>query len=249
MHEPITQSLTADCDRLGVGLEVNTKLSEQDRAVLRALPISIRTLVPDQILMEEGDRPTHACLVLSGLLCSHKVLADGGRQIIAFWVAGEVPDLQGLHLSTMDHGINALSTARVALVPHQALRELSAGNPAVAAALWRKTLIDAAIYREWIASLGRRSAYGRIAHLICELYTRFHAAGIASDHTLPLGLTQDELGDATGLSTVHVNRILQQLRGEALIRTRGREVSILDWFGLTRAGGFDPAYLHLKTAG
>ena len=141
--------------------------------------------------------------------------------------------------------MGTLVPSKVAFIPHESIHELIATHQTLAAALWRDTLIDAAVFREWIVGIGRRSAYTRIAHLLCELLARFRAVALTSDHTFPLPITQAELGDALGLSTVHVNRSLQELRGDGLITTEGRTVIVNDWQGLKKAGEFEPTYLHL----
>ncbi len=145
----------------------------------------------------------------------------------------------------MDHSLGTLERSMVAFIPHESLREVAAEHPNIAAVLWRDTLIDAAVFREWMVGIGRRSAYARIAHLLCELVVRFRAVELTEDHKIDLPITQNELGDALGLSTVHVNRSLQELRGEDLIRSEGRTLMVEDWEGLKKAGEFDPIYLHL----
>jgi CRP-like cAMP-binding protein len=132
------------------------------------------------------------------------------------------------------------------IIEHEAIQQLCTRSPRIAAALWRETLIDAAIFREWIASIGQRTAYSRIAHLLCEMFVRFRAAGLAKGYSVPFPITQGELGDAQGLSSVHVNRSLQALRLDRLITLGSGTLTILDWEGLRQAGDFDPTYLHLR---
>ncbi len=114
------------------------------------------------------------------------------------------------------------------------------------AALWRETLIDASIFREWMISIGRRDAFARLSHLLCELLVRMRAVELAQDHSCKLPITQSEFGDALGLSTVHINRTLQEIRKAKLITLKGDTLKVLDWDGLQKAGEFDPAYLHLE---
>ncbi|RWP96594.1 MAG: Crp/Fnr family transcriptional regulator [Mesorhizobium sp.] len=135
---------------------------------------------------------------------------------------------------------------RLGSIPHSALRRICEQRPRVATAFWRSTLIDAAIYREWVTNVGRRDAYARTAHMLCELIVRLRFAGRIEDHVADLPITQAALGDAVGLSAVHVNRTLQALRGDGLIATSGTKLRALDWPGLVRAGDFDPTYLHQK---
>jgi len=147
----------------------------------------------------------------------------------------------------MDHSLGTLARSKLAFLSHETVRDLTRCCPRIADAFWRETLIDAGIFREWMVGLGRREAYARVAHLLCELYVRLKAVGLANGHAYELPLTQAELGDAFGLSTVHVNRTLQDLRGEGLITLGSRSVTVKDWERLRAAGEFDPTYLHLKT--
>jgi CRP-like cAMP-binding protein len=137
----------------------------------------------------------------------------------------------------------------VGLVPHSAILSAMQRHPSLQTALWRDTLIDAGVFRTWMAGIGRRTAYARIAHLLCELFVRMRAIGEADEEGFQLFITQTEIADALGLSSVHVNRVLKELRGHRLIATPGRYVSILSWEGLQTAGEFDPTYLHLRASG
>jgi CRP-like cAMP-binding protein len=145
----------------------------------------------------------------------------------------------------MDHSVGALAPSTVAFIPHSALHELTRRYPGIAAALWRETLIDAAIFREWVTNVGSRSAYRRTAHVLYEFFVKMRSVGLATGDHCSFPLTQQEIGDATGLSVVHVNRTLQQLRGDGLIELKGRKLTILDYDGIAEAGQFDPSYLHL----
>jgi CRP-like cAMP-binding protein len=160
--------------------------------------------------------------VVEGFACSYKHSHEGKRQIMFFYIPGDIPDLQSLHLEVMDHNIGTLTPTKAAFIPHAALHDLIQRHPGLAAAFWRDTLIDGAIFREWVINVGRRDAYARLAHLLCELVARLSAVGLVTDWSFLLPVTQAELGDATGLSTVHVNRVLQELRGNGLITSKGR---------------------------
>jgi len=164
---------------------------------------------------------------------------------MSFQIAGDMCDLHSFLLGEMDHSVGTLTPCKVACIPHAALSDIIDKYPRIARALWRDTLIDAAVFREWMVGLGRRSSYGRGARLLCEGYVRCEAVGLAVDHRFPFPITQTELGDATGLSLVHMNRTLQELRRDGLITFRDKTVDITDWEGLQRAGEFDPKYLHL----
>jgi CRP-like cAMP-binding protein len=146
----------------------------------------------------------------------------------------------------MDHSLGTLTKSRVALIPHETVRAFIRAHPRIGDVFWRDTLIEAAVFREWVTNVGRREAYGRIAHVICELYVRFRAVGLNDGDSYEMPVTQAELADATGLSTVHVNRTMQALRANGLIKTENGRVVIQDWEGLQEAGEFDPTYLHIR---
>jgi CRP-like cAMP-binding protein len=170
---------------------------------------------------------------------------------MSFYIPGDIPDLQSLHLEVMDHSLATVIASKVAFIPHDVvrafLRAFLRAHPRIADVFWRDTLIDAAVFREWVVNVGRRDAYARIAHVLCEVYVRLRAVGLVNGRAFEMPVTQAELGDATGLSTVHVNRTLQELRGNGLITTKknGR-VAIEDWERLQAAGEFDATYLHIK---
>jgi len=222
-------------------------LSDDERNALQSITGTIKTLDAHQDIAREGDRPSACCLILEGFAYRYKLTETGKRQILSFHIPGEIPDLQSLHLGVMDHSLGTLARSKLAFLSHETVRDLTRRCPRIADAFWRETLIDAGIFREWMVGLGRREAYARVAHLLCELYVRLKAVGLANGHAYELPLTQAELGDAFGLSTVHVNRTLQDLRGEGLITLGSRSVTVKDWERLRAAGEFDPTYLHLKT--
>jgi CRP-like cAMP-binding protein len=231
-------------ERLITKLQSITELSEADMAAIRTLPIHVRMLPANTEIVAEGDRPTECCLLLEGLVCRSRTTFEGRRQILSFHTAGDIPDLQSLHLHVMDHTVATLPSCALGFIPHSNMRALTRANPNVAAAMWRDTLIDAAIFREWMLGLGRRSAEQRMAHLLCEMAQRMQAVGLGVDGSYQLPVTQIDLADALGLSNVHVNRVLQKLRGENLLRLERTTVSVLDWEGLRTLGEFDPVYLH-----
>jgi CRP-like cAMP-binding protein len=242
MHEP--DNLHQEHARLIRKLDSIADLSDEERRAIFALPMTVRKFAADQDVVREGDRPSECCLVVEGFAGSYKHSQDGSRQFMAFYVPGDMPDLQSLYLDVMDHSITTLVPSKLAFIPHAALHEVTRRYSGLAAALWRDTLIDAAIFREWIVNVGRRPAYARLAHLLCELIAKLRAVGLMAG-SFELPLTQEELGDAMGLSTVHVNRTLQELRANGLIRSEGRTLIVEDWEALKEAGEFDPTYLHL----
>lgn len=228
-------------------LESIVDLSPEERDALSRLPLMVRDLRAGQDFVRDGDRPSQCCTILEGFAFRYKNLEGGRRQIFAFHTPGDTPDLQSIHLSVMDHSLGALTKCKVASIPHDAVRTLIRAHPRIGEVLWRDTLIDAAIFREWMVGIGRRDAYARIAHLFCELFARLQLIGLTEGNSCEMPLTQAEIGDALGLSTVHVNRSLQALRGDGLIRAHQHStLTILDWEGLKAAGEFDPTYLHIR---
>jgi CRP-like cAMP-binding protein len=227
-------------------LESTTPLTPDERSAVLQLPLTVKVVPANSDIVREGDRPNECCLVLEGFVCRYKLLHDGRRQILSFHIAGDIPDVQNLHLEIMDHSLSALVRSTVGLIPHQALDRLHDTHPRLAKVFWRDTLIDAAIFREWMASIGRRTAIERAARMLCEVLVRMRAVGLATDHHCELPLTQTELADALGISTVHVNRVLQELRANGLIVLSGGSLTIQDWTGLKEVAGFDPTYLHLR---
>ncbi|KLK90774.1 Crp/Fnr family transcriptional regulator [Microvirga vignae] len=226
-------------------LESIAPLAPDEKAALLRLPLRLKTVAADQDIVCEGDTPSECCLIVEGFACRYSLTAEGKRQILSFHISGDIPDLQSLHLDVMDHSLGTLVPSKLAFIQHDDLRSLMRNQPRLGDLFWRDTLIDAAVFRQWLVGIGRREAYGRIAHLLCELLVRLRAVELVEDHAFNLPVTQAELGDALGISTVHVNRVLQELRGENLISLSGSSLKVLDWEGLQEAGEFDATYLHL----
>ena len=220
-------------------------LTAEETECLAGLSLSSKSFPADQDVVNEGERPSESCLVVEGFVCRYKLTESGKRQIFSFHLPGDLPDLQSLHLQVMDHSVMTLTPSKLAFIPHESLKKIMHQRPRIADLMWRDTLIDAAVFREWMLGIGRRSAETRIAHVLCEVLVRMRAVGLANAHACELPITQAELGDALGLSTVHVNRSLQELRGRGLITLRGSVLTVEDWEGLKKAGEFDPTYLHL----
>ena len=220
--------------------------SPEEKAALIAAAGSIEVFAAGSDLVSEGDRPTRSMLVAQGFTTRYRLMADGTRQITAIHLPGDFVDLHSFLLKTMDHAVGALSSCRVVTFPHANLKVITEQYPHLTRMLWLMTLLDAAIHREWIVAMGRRSALEQMAHLLCEIFTRLSVVGLGDRHSeLILPINQTELGDSLGLSTVHVNRTLQQLRAEQLIIWQGQSVRILDWDRLASIAEFDAAYLHL----
>jgi CRP-like cAMP-binding protein len=204
---------------------------------------------PASYLVREGEPPEICALLITGFAYRHKVTGDGERQIMSVHMPGEFLDLQNCFLEVADHNVQALTRCEIATVPASALRKLSQEHPAVARAMWIDTLVDAAIFREWIVNVGRRDSLSRISHLLCELALRLQAAGLARDHRYEMPMTQEQIADCTGLTPVHVNRVLKELGRMGLIEREKRSVSILQWDRLQAIGDFNSRYLHLETGG
>lgn len=237
----------ADLETFIRRLEQRDAVSAEEREVLIAAAGSRESYEAGSDLVREGDHTDRSTLVTHGLTSRYRVLSDGQRQITAIHVPGDFVDLHSFLLKTMDHSVGALSDVRVVTFPHANLKLITERYPHLTRLLWLMTLLDSAIHREWIVAMGRRSAMEQMAHLICELFTRLNVVGLAEfDRNVNLPLTQSELGDTLGLSAVHVNRTLQQLRAEQLIVWQGQSVRVLDWHRLKNIAQFDPAYLHLE---
>ena len=224
-------------------------LTEEEHRIVQSLPARTVTFSAEYDIFRAGDTSSQCCLILDGWACRYKLLDQGRRQIFSFHVPGDVPDLQSLHLPTLDYSLGTLTNATVAFIPHENLRDLMLRFPRFGALLWRDTLIDGAIFREWMTGMGQKTAYSQMGHLFCEIYAKLKAVGLADDLRCTLPITQAELGDALGLSNVHVNRVLQALRSQGLISLRNRTLVIHDWDELVRASEFDPTYLHLARTG
>jgi CRP-like cAMP-binding protein len=242
----LASSVASDYNPLIRRLDSIFTLSDDERQALASLPMQVTVVGENQTIVREGDQPSRCCLLLSGFACTYKVTGQGKRQIMAFNIPGDIVDLQSLHLKVLDNSIGTLSPCRVGFITHEALWDICTRYPRIAAALWRETLIHAAIFREWVMNVGRREGSQRMAHIFCELVLRLKAVGLADEGSCVLPITQAEFADAAGLSAVHVNRVLQVLRAEGLIEMNGNHLNIPDWEKLKQAGDFDPTYLHLE---
>ena len=221
-------------------------LDADDERALLGLPHSLVTVPRDEPIVREGDRISHCWLVLSGFCARYKDVGDGGRQIVSIHMTGDLVDLQNALLGIADHGVLTLTACDMATFPVEAVRELTNSRPAVKDALWHDTLVDASIHREWVANLGRRDAPTRIEHLLCEFALKLEAVNLGEQLNYELPMTQHQLADATGLTVVHVNRVLQALARDGLIeRVTPRSVLIGNWKRLAAAGDFRSDYLHL----
>jgi CRP-like cAMP-binding protein len=223
------------------------ELDADDCAAVLSLPHAVRSFQPHHYIVREYDRATHSCTMLSGFAVRSKIVAGGARQICSVHMKGEMVDLQNSLLGKADHSVQMLTAGQVAMIPREAIERLAFERPAVGKAMWIDTLVDGSIFREWIANVGRRDARTRISHLLCELALRLKVAGLGQQTDYEVPLTQEQLADATGLTSVHVNRTLKALERDSLIaRSHPRSITIGDWKKLAETGDFNSNYLHLK---
>lgn len=228
-------------------LAYRVKLDAADHAAILALPCTLRTIERNHFIVRERETTTHSCVMLSGFSVRSKLVGNGNRQIVAIHMKGEMVDLQNSLLEVADHSVQALTATRIAMIPRQEIVRLAAERPNVGRAMWIDTLVEGSISREWTTNVGRRDARTRLAHLLCEFSLRLKVAGLAEENGYELPMTQEQLGDATGLTSVHVNRTIKALEAEGLIeRTTPRSIQIGDWRKLAAVGDFDANYLHLR---
>jgi CRP-like cAMP-binding protein len=221
-------------------------LSEDDKAALLQLDGEIRDVDRGEDIFRPGDHPTHAIAVVSGLLQRYTINQQGQRQIHSFYVPNDSPCLETLHIDVMDNALAAIVPSRIVSVPHERIYRLMDARPKVLALIWRETLVQAAVFREWLMRNSQMLAHAQMAHFFCEMMVRSRAAGVAQNHTCDLPITQQDLAEALGMSTVHANRTLMILREGGLADLRGGKLHVLDWDKLVAAAEFDPAYLHLR---
>jgi CRP-like cAMP-binding protein len=227
-------------------LEYWKKFTRDDRDAVLALPHTVKALQPSHYIVREFDLAEFSCVLLSGFAIRHKIVAGGHRQILSIHMKGELVDLQNSLLGMADHSVQMLTAGRIARIPRAEVQRIAFERPNIGRAMWVSSLIDASIFREWIANVGRRDAPTRIAHLLCEFSLRLKVAGLGEPNSYELPMTQDQLADATGLTAVHVNRTLKALEADGLIARRNpRSIEIGDWRKLADAGDFNNAYLHL----
>lgn len=232
-------------EALFLQLGQHDEMSDVEKALLAETFSSERDFAVGQDLVSAGSRPTYSTLLLEGLAARYKVLEDGGRQFTSLQVPGDFVDLHAFLLKTMDHGIVALSPCRVIFAEHVRLRKVTETAPHLTRLLWLDTLVDGAIHREWIVAMGRRAKTSHLAHLVCELFMRLKVVNRTKGLSFRLPLTQAELADVLGLSVVHMNRIIRDLRKLGVINWVDHTLTIVDWDKLQEIAEFDPTYLSL----
>lgn len=229
-------------------LERRSSFSQCDRSAFMNLPFSVKSLSPSSYIIREQDITKNCCFLISGFAFRSKIVGNGGRQILSVNIPGELLDLQHAFLGIADHSIQMLSDGDVAFVAAEAVHEIAVAHPAIGRAMWLETLAEGSISREWIANIGRRDARSRVAHLLCEIALRLHSAGLITGNRYELPMTQEQIGDATGLTPVHVNRTLHKLHSDGLITRDKRSVTIENWKALSGVADFNAGYLHLDDA-
>jgi len=231
-------------------LEQFTRLSADDQLLLeRVTSKHVLRFGPREDILCEGDEPSEIHLILSGWACRSKQLEDGRGAILAFLLPGDLCDLDSFLLRTMDHSVGALTSVTVAGIPRPLFEDLTLNHSRIAQTLWGKVLIDAAIQRQWTLNLSQRTAYERLGHLLCELFLRLRAVGLTQGSSCELPITQAKLAEATGLTLVHFNRMLQELRAANLVVLKSKTLTIPNLEALMSAALFNPDYLHLNQAG
>ena len=219
-------------------------LNLEDKALLAHATATSYVVGPRQDIIAEGQTPSDVHLIVSGMACRHKTIENGARQIVGYLLPGDFCDLHVFILDQMDHTISTLTECQVVDIPRDTILRLTE-RLAIARALWWATLVDEGTLREALVNMGQRQAEERMAHFLCEMLTRLDAVGLVDANTFDLPLTQEELGETLGLSTVHVNRTLQKLRSRRLIAFDRKRAIVLDPAALKACCGFNPNYLHL----
>jgi CRP-like cAMP-binding protein len=227
-------------------LRARDEISAEEEQAICGCIADIRDYPADTVIVRAGEPLDVSLLLLDGLLARAHQLREGERQITELHVAGDFADLHSFTLKRLDHDVVTMTRCKIAIVPHDRLKAMTEAHPHLARVYWFGTNLDAAIHRSWEVSLGRRRASPRMAHLFCELHIRLGLVGLATDEGFNLPLTQDELADCMGLTAVHVNRTLKELRERELVEFRSGKVIITDLAGLRELAEFDPSYLYLE---
>lgn len=247
------ERISALCEALCGGMMTNAfirklgrfaKFTAEEQAALEHISANPERRTRGKDLVRQGDRSTVVQILLAGWGFRYKVIKDGSRQIVGYLLPGDVCDLHGTMLGEMDHGVGLLTDADIASLPAGEMRELMERHRPIERALWRASMVDEAILREWLTNIGQRDAFSRIGHHLCELWHRMKIMDLVDeDNQFDLPVTQEELGDALGLTSVHVNRTIKRLREEGLITLGQKRLTVLNPRRLTDATGFDHSYL------
>ena len=222
------------------------RFSEEEEQLLRSKMTEFADFAPRDIIVPEDTRVTYSSLLAEGIACRSKTTADGARQIMEFQIPGDFVDLHSYPLEKLDHSISAMSACRIVKLQHTDVSELIEKHPRFARIFWFMTMVDASIHREWLVNLGSRTGVARIAHLFCEMFYRLRVVGMTDGNSYHFPVSQADLAEATGFTSIHMNRLLRELRERELATFRSKTVQIHDLQGLEEVAGFDPAYLFLE---
>jgi CRP-like cAMP-binding protein len=233
-------------EKLLMKLRRRDDIDAQEEKVLRDMVSEVRDFPGKTTIIREGEPLKHSTLLLDGLMGRYKDLRGAGRQITELHIPGDFADLHSFTLKHLDHDIMTYTPCRVAIVPHDRLKRITEEQPHLTRLLWFSTMMDAALHREWELTLGRRDGLARVAHIFCELDARLDIVGLMSGDSFALPLNQTELAECLGLTSVHVNRVLRELRARGLVEFRGKRVTMSDRAGLREVAEFDPAYLYMQ---
>jgi CRP-like cAMP-binding protein len=225
-------------------LRISSGISEEDINEIEALPISVRHFPAETLVVRDGERATNCCLIADGFCARSKTIASGKRQMLSLHIPGEIPDLMSLFLRVMDHDLSTLTPATLGFISHETLQKLHRRRPVVAELFWRDTLIDAAMFREWIVNVGQRPAPARLVHVMIELRERLRIIGRIDGNNFEMPLTQEQIGDALGITAVHANRVIKQLREDGIVELHRGRVTVLDERRFLELADFDGRYLH-----
>lgn len=227
-------------------LSLHGQVTAEDRVALFELPYSSRIFEAGSYLLRDGDITDHCTLLVSGIALRHKVSAEGLRQILSICINGEIINLEQAYIEISDNNVQTLTRCEIASISHAALRHLLVQRPSIARAFYVTTLVELSMSREWTLNVGRRDARARVAHFLCEIALRLDIDDSMTNKTFELPMTQEQLGDALGLTAVHINRMLKGLVRDGLITRSNYTFTILDWERLVRVAGFESRYLHLN---
>jgi CRP-like cAMP-binding protein len=224
-------------------LRAYDQMQPEDLEAINALPIAVKDYPANQTIVHDGERPTQCCLIADGFCIRSKTISSGRRQILSIHIPGEVPDLQSLFLEVMDHDLITLAPSTLGFMAHDTLRILHRRQPRVAEIFWRDALIDAAMFREWIVNVGQRPAPARLAHVVVELWERLKIID-RGGNPIDIPITQEQIGEALGITSVHANRVVRQLREEGIVDFQRGRIAILSEYRLRELAEFDGRYLH-----
>lgn len=219
------------------------QLSDEELQVIEDSIAEVRQLPARKTILKAGDKPDFSVFLIEGFICRYMDANDGKRQLVALQIPGDFVDLHAFPLTYLDHDNATITPCTVGIVPHDRLRMIQREMPHLTHMLWFSTLLDAAMHREWIFRMGRLNALGRLAHFLAETEHRLGAIGRVESGNYALPLVQIDLAEATGMTPIHLNRCVRDLRKAGIADVRAGHVSIFRKTDLRRLGEFDPAYL------